>query len=121
MAGAKRRPGRILLAFPLFGFDWQVRTVPTGHKILKGDGGPPGVGICYLSEHVIYLSEANTDEQARTTLAHEIQHVIEDHADVDYTQPTDEPTADRMTDQVSRGWLMLIRTCPALLAWLCGK
>jgi len=113
---AQRRPGKPLLKFPLFGFDWEVRTVGAGSKVLDG-----AVGICYLSDHVIYLSEDNTDEQARTTLAHEIQHVIEDHADVDYTQPTDDPTADRMTDQVSRGWLMLIRTCPALLAWLCGK
>lgn len=113
---AKRKYGKLLLRFPLYGFDWDVRSVPPTSKVLEG-----AVGICYLSDHVIYLSESNTEEQARTTLAHEIQHVIEDHADVDYTKQTDDATADRMTDQVSRGWLMLVRTCPELLAWLSGK
>ena len=112
---ARRRPGRVLLVFPLFGFDWQVRTVPDKHKILEG-----AVGHCFLNEHVMYVSEDCTDEQARTTIAHEIQHIIEEAADVDYTKVTDEATADRMTDQVSRGWLMLIRTCPDLLAYLRG-
>ena len=113
---AKRKPGKLLLKFPLYGFDWEVRTAPAKHKILDG-----AVGHCFLNDHVMYVSEDNTDEQARTTVAHEIQHIIEEHADVDYTKQTDEATGDRMTDIVSRGWLMLIRTCPDLLAWLRGE
>jgi len=119
---ARRKYGKLLLKFPLYGFDWEVRSVGVNSKVLDADGKGPGSGVCYMNDHVIYLSEGVTEEQARTTLAHEIQHAIEDHSDVDYTTAADdEATADRMTDQVSRGWLMLIRTCPELLAWLSGK
>lgn len=115
---AKRKPGWLLMEFGLFGLKWEVRTVKAGHKALIGDGGPAGMGICYMDKRLIYLSCGNSDEQARTTLAHEIQHVIEDHADVDYTNATDEATADRMTDQVARGWLLLLRENPHLVDYL---
>ena len=110
---AKRLCGRRWLEFTLFGLQWQVRWAAQNSKVL--DHGKT-MGLCLYEERVIYISAGISSEQMRTTLAHEIQHLIEDHADVDHSHAATGEVSDRWTDQLSRGWLYLIRGCPELVA-----
>lgn len=111
-AGAKRA-GKLWLKFKLFGLEWNVRIAPARCAAL--DRGRTA-GICYYEDRLILISDALSTEQKRTTLAHEIQHMIEDHADVSYEHAAPPEVADRCTDQVARGWLYLIRDCPEIVA-----
>lgn len=107
-----RRYGSVWLDFMLFGLQWQARIVPAKSKAL--DRGK--TLACMLhDERLMYFADSLSDEQLSTALAHEVQHAVEEHADVDYTTATDPDTADRMSDQVARGWLYIIRDCPVLL------
>lgn len=115
---AKRRPGRQWLTFKLFGLEWDVRIASAHAPVL--DRGK-SAGVCFMDDRMIVLSDALSTEQTRTTLAHEIQHMIEDHADVSYEHAAPPDVADRCTDQVARGWLYLIRDCPELVAIFQGK
>lgn len=116
----KKRPGSLLCRFPLFGLDWEARVLPHDHKLLMA-GKHECQGICFYNERVIYLSDKCTQEQLRMTLAHEIQHAIEDHADVDYEKGVQIDVHDRWTDQVARGWVDLMRHCPEIIEYLRGK
>ena len=109
---AKRRSGKPWLDFMLFGLQWQARVAPRKSKIL--DNGEASACVLY-AERTMYFSNTLSDEQLSTALAHEVQHVIEEHADVDYEVATSPDVADRMTDQVARGWLYIIRDCPVLM------
>jgi Zn-dependent peptidase ImmA (M78 family) len=109
---ARKKVPKPQLVFQLFGLEWKTYLVPSDHKDLgKGTDN----GACFYDRREIYLSEALSDEQLVTTLAHEIQHAIEDHAGIDYEQPVDPDVADRMTDQVALGWLFILRGCPDLV------
>jgi hypothetical protein len=110
---SKRLPGKAWLAFKLFGLDWQARTYPRKHKEL--DFGAAHA-FCDSGRRLMGFANTLSNEQAATALAHEVQHAIEEHADIDYEVATTSDVADRMTDQVSRGWLYIIRDCPELLA-----
>lgn len=113
---AARKPGKDWLVFSLFGHEWEARVVRATSKALDG-----AVAITYFDAHVMYFSDKCSPEQMRTGLAHEIQHVVEEQADVDYAVAvTNEDVADRMTDQVARGWLYVIRHCPEVVAVLQG-
>lgn len=114
----KRRPGHPWLRFKLFGMEWEVRIAKAVSKVL--DNGRTA-GICFYEDRLIVLSDALSAEQKVTTLAHEVQHAIEDHADVSYEHAAPPDVADRCTDQVARGWLYLIRDCPELVAVFQGK
>lgn len=114
-----KRPGKVLAHFLLFGHHWEARIIRHDHKFLK-EGKHECQGVCIQSERVIYLSDKNSTEQCRITLAHEIQHAIEDHADVDYEKGVEVDVHDRWTDQVARGWVYVIRHCPAIIGYLRG-
>lgn len=112
---AKRLPGKPWFEFKLFGLEWRARIAPSDHKILdKGDT----LACVLFNERLMYFSDALTNEQLRTGFAHELQHAIEEHADVDYEQKHSAEVADRLTDQVARGWLYFIRDNPAVVAFL---
>jgi hypothetical protein len=114
---ARKKLGKPWLTFKLFGLQWKAYIVPQSHpELVSGDGDTITQGICYFDRRVMFFTESLSDEQLATTLAHEIQHAIEEHADVDYSKAVPEDVADRMTDQVARGWLYVIRDCPELLA-----
>lgn len=114
-----RRPGKLWFRFKLFGLDWEVRILPHDHKLLK-DGKHECQGMCFHNLRVIYISDKNTHEQCRMTLAHELQHAIEDHADVDYEKGVHVDVHDRWTDQVARGWVYIMRHCPEIIDCLKG-
>ena len=107
-----RRYGKPWLDFMLFGLQWHARIAPRNSKVLdKGE-----TAACVLhDERTMYFADTLSDEQLATALAHEVQHVIEEHADIEYEVATTPDVADRMTDQVSRGWLYIIRDCPVLV------
>jgi hypothetical protein len=105
-----RRSGKIWLEFVLYGLQWEARVAPAKSKVL--DRGKTLACVLH-DQRVMYFADTLSDEQLSTALAHEVQHVIEEHADVDYTSATD--TGDRMTDQVARGWLYIIRDCAPLM------
>lgn len=107
-----RRYGKVWLDFMLYGLQWQARIAPAKSKIL--DRGKTLACVLH-DERVMYFADTLSDEQLSTALAHELQHAIEEHADVDYTTATDHDTADRMSDQVARGWLYVIRDCKPLM------
>ena len=112
----KRLPGKRWLDFDLFGLTWRARIVRADHSIIE-----KALAIVYFEERVMYFSDANSTEQLATALAHEIQHVIEEHADVDYEVACTADVSDRRTDSVSRGWLYLIRSCPEVVRILRGR
>ncbi len=111
----KKQPGKAWFDFKLFGLRWQARIVPSRHNAL--DHGNT-IAYCDFENRVMAFSDATTKEQLRTAFAHELQHAIEEHADVDYEQALSPDTADRCTDQVARGWLYVIRECPEILSFL---
>jgi hypothetical protein len=112
---AKRRPGKLWFKFTLFGLEWEARIAPAKSKVL--DGGKT-MACCLYNERVIYLADNLTLEQQRTTFAHELQHAIEDHADVEYEVAVSPDVADRCTDNVARGWIYVIRHCPQIVDFL---
>lgn len=116
---AKRKPGRLWFKFTLHGLAWEARLF--NPKTTKGE--LKGLmGQCDPGERIIWIADDLTPEQARITLAHELQHAIEDAADVDLTGPSPAPdVADRWTDNMARGWVYIIRTCPQLLKFLQGE
>lgn len=115
-----KRQGKLWFKFVLFGLNWEVRFLPPDHKLLTHEGHECQ-GMCFQNERVIYLSSKQTHEQYRMTFAHELQHAIEDHADVDYEKGVSVDVHDRWTDQVARGWVYVIRHCPEILGYLRGS
>ena len=116
---AKKLPGKLWFHFKLHGLEWMVRIVPDDHKALKDeDDGRSCMGLCFYNSRMIYVNQKMTHEQFRTTLAHEIQHAIEDAADVDYEKGAPEAVHDRWTDMVARGWLSLMRESPKVIEFL---
>lgn len=113
---AKKRPGKLWFKFTLFGLEWETRVASA--RQVKNREGDKCQAICYFGERWILFSDNLSPEQYRMTLAHEIQHAIEDHADVDYEEGTTVDVHDRWTDQVARGWVYLIRHCPDIVAFL---
>jgi hypothetical protein len=111
----KKRPGKLWFKFKLFGLPWEARVIPAKHKAL--DNGDTFAFVMY-DERWMGFSDILTLEQQRTSFAHELQHVIEEHADVNYEEAVCAEIADRCTDQVARGWLYVIRECPEILAFL---
>lgn len=113
-----RRPGRQWFKFTLFGLEWEARIAPAKCKAL--DNGKT-FAYCEYDTRMIVLSDELTLEQQRTTFAHELQHAIEEHADVDYEDKKSPDVADRCTDQVARGWLYVLRHCPEIVDFLRGE
>jgi hypothetical protein len=111
---AKRQPGKLWFKFQLFGLQWEARIAPAKSAAL--DKGKT-MAYCQYNERLIVISDALTLEQQRTTFAHELQHAIEEHADVDYEEAVSPDVSDRCTDQVARGWLYVIRHCPEILTF----
>jgi Zn-dependent peptidase ImmA (M78 family) len=99
---AKRAPGKLWFKFSLFGLL---------------DGGKT-MACCLYNERRIYLADNLTHEQQRITFAHELEHAIEDHCDVDYTVGVSEDVADRLTEQMARAWVYVIRHCPEIVNFL---
>ena len=104
-----------MFKFRLFGLDWEARAV--GRKSPLLDRGR-SMGACFYNARMIYVGDWLSHEQQRTTLAHELEHAIEDHAGVEHTTPTPPDVADRWTDQIALGWLYLIRECPEIVSFL---
>lgn len=111
----KPRTGKPWFSFKLFGLKWDARIYPHSSKML--DKGAT-LAFCDYDTRQMGFSDMLTNEQLRTALVHEIQHVIEEHADVDYEEVHSPEVADRLTDQVARGWLYIIRECPEIVAFL---
>lgn len=111
----KRLPGKPWFDFKLFGLKWKTRIVPAKHPEL--DKGAT-LAYCDYTKRLMVFSDSLTNEQLRTAFVHELQHAIEEHADVDYEEKHSAEVADRLTDQVARGWLYFIRECPELIAFL---
>lgn len=116
---SSNRNGQLWFGFYLFGLKWEVRLLPRGHKILK-DGKQECVGLCCLNERLIYIAADQSNEQRRLTFAHELQHAIEDQADVDYEEGVSVEVHDRWTDQVARGWVYMMRHNPQIIEFLQG-
>jgi hypothetical protein len=110
---AARKFGRPWITFRLFGLNWEARIVPRKHKVLNNGGDH---ACLFYAERLMYFGDHLSDEQLATSLAHEVQHAIEEHADVDYEVAAPPEVADRLTDNVARGWLYVIRDVPELLA-----
>lgn len=111
----KKLPGKEWFDFKLFGLKWRTRIIPHDHPAL--DKGAT-LAYCDYAHRIMGFSDSLTSEQLRTAFVHELQHAIEEHADVDYEQKHDAEVADRLTDQVARGWLYFIRECPEIIAFL---
>jgi Zn-dependent peptidase ImmA (M78 family) len=111
----KRRPGKLWFKFQLFGLEWEARLVSDKSPVLEHG---KLMGRCYFNTRVIYVLNTLTHEQLRTTLAHEMQHAIEDHAGVEHQFPAAEDVSDRWTDQIALGWLYVIRHCPDIVSFL---
>lgn len=107
--------GKAWFQFKLFGLNWQARIYPANSAAL--DKGA-SLAFCEYDRRLMGFSDALTNEQLRTAFIHELQHAIEEHADVDYEQEHSPEVADRLTDQVARGWLYVIRECPEIVAFL---
>ncbi len=111
----KRLPGKPWFEFKLFGLEWQARIAPAkGRALDKGKT----TAYCEYDSRLMVFSDQLTNEQLRTAFVHELQHAIEEHADVDYEEKVAPDVADRLTDQVARGWLYFIRQCPEIVAFL---
>lgn len=115
-----KRPGKLWMRFQLFGLDWEARIAPQTHPVLK-DGEHESMAVCFYNERLMVFADNLSQEQYRITLAHEIQHAIEDHADVDYEKGVRTEVHDRWTDQVARGWVYLMRHCPLIVEYLQGR
>jgi hypothetical protein len=115
---AAKKPGKLWFKFTLFGLPWEARIAPAKCKAL--DYGKT-FAYCMFDARLIVLGDGLTQEQQRTTFAHELQHAIEEHADVDYETKVSDDVADRCTDQVARGWLYVIRHCPEIINFLRGE
>ena len=115
---SRRAKGKPWFKFRLFGLPWEARIYPHDSKAL--DKGAT-LAWCDYTTRQMGFSDMLTNEQLRTALVHEIQHVIEEHADVDYEETHSPEVSDRLTDQVARGWLYLIRECPAIIDFLRDK
>ena len=111
----KKQPGKKWFPFKLFGLEWHTYIVPALHADL--DKGATSA-YCDYTRRIMAFSDALTNEQLRTAFVHELQHAIEEHADVDYEDAVSLEVADRLTDQVARGWLYFIRECPEIIAFL---
>ncbi len=110
-----KRSGKSWFKFKLFGLQWEARTYPANHKAL--DNGDT-LAFCDHEHRLMGFSDALTPEQQRTAFVHELQHAIEDHSDVDYEQKVSPDVSDRLTDQVARSWLYVIRECPEIISFL---
>ena len=111
----KKPPGKKWFAFSIFGLPWVVHIIPANHPSMrKGDLA----GFCCTEQRLIGLSDSLSIEQLRTTFVHELQHVIEDHADVNYERAVCAEVSDRCTDMVARGWLYFMREHPKIVAML---
>lgn len=107
--------GKLWFKFTLFGLEWEARIARAKSPVL--DRGKT-MAVCFYNDRKIYLSDDLTLEQQRTTFAHELQHAIEDHSDVDYELAVTPDVADRCTDNVARGWIYVIRHCPEIVDFL---
>jgi hypothetical protein len=115
---ATRKPGKLWFRFKLFGLQWEARIYPEKHAMMdKGDS----LAFCDFDDRLMGFSAKLTAEQQRTAFAHELQHAIEDHSDVDYEQKVTPDVSDRLTDQVARCWLYVIRECPEIVEFLRGE
>lgn len=115
MPRRKRLPGKPWFDFKLFGLQWKARIAPAcGTELDKG----ATLAYCDYDRRLMVFSDVLTNEQLRTAFVHELQHAIEEHADVDYEEKHSPEVADRLTDQVARGWLYFIRQSPEIVAFL---
>jgi hypothetical protein len=114
---ARRKPGKLWFKFTLFGLAWEARIAPAKCKAL--DKGFT-MAYCHYDERMIVVADDLTLEQQRTTFAHELQHAVEEHADVDYEVKVSDDVADRCTDNVARAWVYIIRHCPEIIEFLRG-
>lgn len=115
MARSYTAKGKPWFKFKLFGLKWEARIYPhNGPTLDKG----ATLAFCDYDTRQMGFSDQLTNEQLRTALVHEMQHVIEEHSDVDYEEVHSPDVADRLTDQVARGWLYVIRECPEIVAFL---
>ena len=110
--------GKPWFSFKLFGLKWQTRIVGATHKDM--DKGAT-LAYCDYTRRLMAFSDGLTNEQLRTAFVHELQHAIEEHADVDYEETHSAEVSDRLTDQVARGWLYFIRENPEIIAFLCDQ
>ncbi len=110
-----RPVGKLWFKFMLFGLQWEARVAPANSAMM--DKGKTMACVIY-DERRIYLADNLTLEQQRVTFAHELQHAIEEHSDVDYEEKVSPDVADRCTDNVARGWVYVIRHCPAIVDFL---
>ncbi len=117
MARQVRLPGKLWFKFKLFGLSWQARVIPAEHKELNDLDGH-SAAFCCFDRRLLGFSALLTNEQLRTAFVHELEHAIEEHADVDHEVAAPPDVADRRTDQIARGWLYVIRECPEIVAML---
>lgn len=110
-----RLPGKPWFEFKLFGLKWHARISAAKSKDL--DRGATSA-YCEYDRRLLVFSDALSNEQLRTAFVHELQHAIEEHADVNYEEKVTADVADRLTDQVARGWLYFIRECPEIVDFL---
>ena len=111
------RPGRLWFKFTLFGLGWEARIAPATEV---KEGKDLCQALCYYNDRWILFADDLSHEQFRMTLAHEIQHAVEDHADVDYERGVEVDVHDRWTDNVARGWVYILRHCPDIVDFLRG-
>lgn len=113
----KRLPGKKLMSFSLYGTVYQVREVPRGHETLDDgtDTADDVKAMVFLEDRVIYIQSRRymTLEQQQTALAHEVEHIVEDHCHIQHSEEN--------TDRISLGWLYIIRGCPDVVTFLKKK
>lgn len=117
MARKVKLPGKAWFKFKLFGLQWQARVIPAKHKELNDEDGACSAFCCF-DRRLLGFSDALSNEQLRTAFVHELEHAIEEHADVNHEAAAPADVADRWTDQIARGWLYVIRECPEIIALL---
>ena len=115
MARKAKLVGKLWFNFTLFGLQWEARVAPAKSAML--DKGKT-MAVCMYNDRLIYISDDLTLEQQRTTFAHELQHAIEEQADVDHEVAMAPDVADRCTDNLARGWIYVIRHCPEIIDFL---
>lgn len=119
-----KRPGRLWFKFRLYSLDWEVRILAAKHPALRyKDSRGVGycMGLCFMNARWIALNDKMSHEQFRIALAHEIQHAIEDGADVDYEKGVAVDVHDRWTDVQARGWVYFMRDNPEVVKYLQGE
>ena len=114
----QRLPGKAWFEFKLFGLQWRTRIIPNDSPAM--DKGAT-LAWCDYDTRTMGFSDVLSNEQLRTAFVHELQHAIEEHADVDYEEKHTPDVSDRLTDQVARGWLYVIRECPEIIDFLRDK